>query len=237
MNNEPPENHEAANELLAKLQNFEDMLSQAPEDPTPDECAAMDSDAAVKALEERRRVILSKEAGWPSKSLWSVQNEQLLCRKWMMAFLDAERVLKKGGIVILHGDRGTGKTRMAAELAVFLWKTEYRKAMGFFLDVRATYKAKSKLTERDVIDELATAKMLVIDEIQVRGGKPFEDNLLTHLVDLRYAERLPTVLIANLPSDQLAESLGASIVDRISENGAVILCDWPSFRGTEKNKQ
>jgi DNA replication protein DnaC len=71
---------------------------------------------------------------------------------------------------------------------------------------------------------------LAIDEIQVRGGKPFEDNLLTNLIDDRYSAMRPTLLMANLPHEELTETLGASIVDRVTENGAVIHCDWPSFR-------
>ena len=217
-------------ELLSKMSDFSEMLADAPDDPTSEEIEATQVERDKAALAARQAVVLSPDAGWPSKCLWDVQNTPLRGDKWFRAYADAAIVLKNGGIVILHGDRGPGKTRMAAELSVMMGRGEYRKAMQFFLDVRATYNTRSELTERDIIDELASPRMIVIDEMQVRGGKPFEDNLLTHLIDERYASRLPTIMIANLTHEQLGASLGASIVDRVSENGAVINCDWPSFR-------
>jgi DNA replication protein DnaC len=206
--------------------NFEELLASAPDDHPP--ITDADKQAALAARQAR---VLSCEDGWYPKSLYDVQNRPLQGEKWHLAYQDALAIVRKGGIVILHGDRGPGKTRMAAEIAVKLGQGTYRTAMGFFTDVRASFKPKSQLDERDVIWSLTAPRLLVLDEIQVRGGTKFEDNLLTHLIDSRYASIRPTILIANLTRDQLAESLGASIVDRVAENGVLIHCDWGSFRG------
>ena len=106
----------------------------------------------------------------------------------------------------------------------------YRTAMGFFLDVRATYKKDSKETERDVIAELTRPGLLVIDELQERGETAFEDRLLTHLIDARYGAMRPTIIIANLTAKELGETLGPSIVDRVFEDGKRIDFTWDSYR-------
>jgi len=39
-----------------------------------------------------------------------------------------------------------------------------------------------------------------------------------------------TILTCNLGTEELAASLGPSIVSRMEEGGGVIECNWPSFR-------
>ena len=119
---------------------------------------------------------------------------------------------------------------MAAELAFAVGSSRYRTAMRFFLEVRATFRKNSESSEMEVIDELAKSDLLILDEIQERGETPFEDRLLTHVIDARYAAMKPTILIANLSKSDLAESLGKSIVDRARENGKSIEFTWPSYR-------
>lgn len=152
-------------------------------------------------------------------------------------------VIESGGILVLHGKRGTGKTQMAAEIArtkrfPFDAGTKadpkrsahYQTAMRFFLTVRATFKKGSDKTELEIIDRMTEPGLLVIDELQERGETAFEDRLLTHLIDARYGAKRPTILIANLTKDELGKSLGPSIVDRIRENGRCIDFTWNSYR-------
>ena len=54
------------------------------------------------------------------------------------------------------------------------------------------------------MDELATTKLLIIDEVQERAESGFENRLLTHLIDARYAAMRPTIIIANLAKRELA---------------------------------
>jgi DNA replication protein DnaC len=167
--------------------------------------------------------------GWPDRYRQAVETPPQ-GEEWLSAFDEAREAVSKGGIVVFYGKRGSGKTRMAAELAVIAGSSRYRTAMRFFLTVRATFKRHAEKTELEVIDELATTPLLVLDEIQERGETGFEDRLLTHLIDARYAANLPTVLIANLTKKELAASLGDSIVSRAQENGKSIEFNWESYR-------
>jgi DNA replication protein DnaC len=182
---------------------------------------------------DRRNEILTNSAlgektGWQEK--W---REEIAVKpdgdQWKAAFIQAINVIDNNGILILHGDVGNGKTRMAAELSLYVGQSRYRKALRFFLEIRASYKHPT-ITEMDIMDDLARAKLLILDELQVRGDTPAEDRLITTLIDDRYASKKPTILIANLTEEGLQKSLSASVIDRFRENGLSIEFTWPSFR-------
>jgi DNA replication protein DnaC len=210
--------------LLAELPEADESDEQS-----PPESPAMASNRLLSAF------------GWPDRYLEPLENPQ--GGEWLAGFALAAPVIEKGGILILHGKRGTGKTQMAAEIARskrfpfdavtgLEWKrsAHYQTAMRFFLTVRATFKKGSDKTELEIIDRMTEPGLLVIDELQERGETAFEDRLLTHLIDARYGAKRPTILIANLSKDELGKSLGPSIVDRASENGRRIDFTWNSYR-------
>lgn len=151
---------------------------------------------------------------------------------WGDAFAKIMQRLADGGICALIGPRGTGKTRLAAE-AIRNYAPEsatYDTAMGLFLRVRASFGKKTGETERQIVDEMSTARLLVLDEIQERGESAWEDRILTHVLDRRYGGMIPTIVIANLTEDELIQSLGPSIISRLMETGGVIEVKGPSHR-------
>jgi len=161
---------------------------------------------------------------------------------WFQAAKTAHASLKVGGIVVLYGDRGTGKTLMSYDLArngglglPFGDGTPrpaiYKTAMEIFIDIRDTYRRDSEQSEKEVMEELADASLLVIDEIQERGETTFEDQKLTAIIDKRYRQLRPTLIIGNYATKRgFLESISPSIRSRMQEGGGAIHCDWPSFR-------
>lgn len=155
----------------------------------------------------------------------------------------------------LVGNRGGGKTRLGIALGrmaihKFLvadsqrtdrddWPVidpgpsatpvRYTVALGFFLELRSAFGDRDH-TERDVLQSYIDPNLIIIDEVQERGNTPWEDRMLTYLIDQRYAAKRDTVLIGNMTPDALAKSLGESIVSRLQECGEIVVCDWPSFR-------
>ena len=209
---------------------------------------ASDEDSRPAVIEKppvQARSLLA-ENGWDAK--WR-DGVTLSGEPWLEAYKTAQRVVEKGGIVVFHGTRGGGKTRMASELAKKAdipkdktarfdsgfgmkcgYSPTYVTAMGFFLEVRATYAKSSTKTEAEVVKRLTTPSFLCIDEIQERSDSVWENRLLTHVIDARYGADLPTVLIANLKEDELKASLGPSIMSRIQETGGSIEFNWGSYR-------
>lgn len=216
------------NELMARL---DAIIEQTPE-PTPEELASRQERAVNESREALRAAAIGESTGWPKRYFEAVETPPE-GKEWLAAFETAREFLRGNGILVLYGKRGCGKTRMAAELALTVGRSQYRTAMRFFLDVRATFGPAATQTESDIINELTSTRLLILDEIQERGETAFEDRRLTHVIDNRYAEMRPTILIANLTKRELADSLGPSIVDRARENGKSIEFNWQSYRGSK----
>jgi DNA replication protein DnaC len=144
-------------------------------------------------------------------------------------------MLEEGAIVALIGPRGTGKTHTACKLTIRYVKNtllgaRYIKALDYFLAIKDSWARESSKTERAVVESFAGAALLVIDEAHERGGSEWELTRLTDLLDRRYAARRPTLLLANLTKQALAESLGTSICSRLREDGDVFELAGQSFR-------
>jgi DNA replication protein DnaC len=150
---------------------------------------------------------------------------------WNTRFNQAIARLQAGGMVAMVGKRGGGKTRLAAEIVREGAPTtaRYTTAMGLFLKIRDSYNGDGP-KELAIITELAEASLLIIDEIQERGNTDWEDRLLTHLIDLRYGSKMPTIIIGNLEPGALIEALGSSIASRFNEVGAIMEITGPSHR-------
>lgn len=178
-------------------------------------------------------VVLEALTGFPSR-----YSESLSGDHWFSTFRKAKKVLESGGNTLFCGTRGGGKTRMAYELARRAViprdhskpKRIFKTAMRIFLEIRDTYRKSATRSELEIMDELASARLLVIDECQERGESTFESAKLTSIIDDRYRHKLPTILIANLSPENFRETLGPSICDRVNEDGGMLVFDWESFR-------
>jgi DNA replication protein DnaC len=153
--------------------------------------------------------------------------------EWMNRFSWATEQVRKGGIVALVGRRGSGKTQMAAELVRDRQRAKgrYVTAMKLFLRLRASFGKGAAESEMEIVAEMSACPILVIDEVQERGGSEWEDRILTHIIDNRYGDQKPTVLIANLTTAEMQTQLGPSICDRIKDAGGMMEFENPSWRG------
>jgi DNA replication protein DnaC len=168
---------------------------------------------------------------------------------WLANYSKALATTNAGGITILYGGYGTGKTRMAWEVArahqskrpnvgvsvgwVTSWRARpmvYTTAVNLFSSIRSTYKSGTEKSEKEVVSEYTEAALLVIDEVQERGETPYEDRQLTAIIDARYAADMPTILISNYTWERLASTLSPAVIDRIEENGEKLSFNWESFR-------
>jgi DNA replication protein DnaC len=208
-------------ELFAGL---EALIEAAPELPDADALTCDPSTIPFLAdtLAERTGVPARYRAGWPRPD----------DAEWHAYFAKVAACVKAGGIIGLIGNRGTGKTRLAAEVMrdVARIQGRYATAMGLFLRIRSTFGKKGGESESDIVREFSKAPLLILDEIQERGGTEWEDRLLTHILDARYGDMRPTILIANLDRAALALQLGDSINSRLIETGGVLEMTGPSHR-------
>ena len=74
--------------------------------------------------------------------------------------------------------------------------------------------------------------MLIIDEVGTQTDSDWEKLQIFNVIDGRYQNMKPTVLISNLSAEEVQSVIGERSVDRLREEGAfVIPFNWPSKRG------
>jgi len=213
------------------MANFDKLIEAAP-------------DSADMEVEYHTPPCLVRQAfGWGAKY---VEPINLYGDPWLEAFAQAKAVIAKRGIVALIGTRGTGKTRMGAEITrAGLFPTDhgewngngvvrgqtsmYRRTLDVFLDLRAASNSKTT-SEKQVLSELEKPGLLVMDEFHERKASDWENAIVSNLIDKRYSAGRPTILIANYTLNEMAAAVGPSVSDRMRENGKAFVCDWESYR-------
>jgi DNA replication protein DnaC len=161
---------------------------------------------------------------------------------------DVNKILKgNGAIVALVGPRGLGKTVLSIQIVIkriWRWKDTnmgyrpypwmpYRKLsdlMGRYKPLYADFGSIGMDELESARKALVGAPLLIIDEVGDYDDSKIRQRLLSDLLDRRYSALTDTLLISNQEPEAFAASVGQSVVSRISECGAIIPCNWPSFR-------
>jgi DNA replication protein DnaC len=143
--------------------------------------------------------------------------------------------------IIMSGKNGTGKTHLAC--AVLASTTG--KIMSMYeisTTIRSSYTAKATKTELEIVDELASLPMLVIDELGRTKGGDAEQNWLSYILDKRHVRNLPTILITNKHvkkdcaadpkgcADCLENYISEDVMSRLSENGVLVRFTGEDYR-------
>lgn len=155
------------------------------------------------------------------------------CKDYAVNFADH---LEDGRCLILFGKPGTGKTHLAAAVANYLVRRTshtavYRSLFGILQAIKGTYGGGTEKTEREIFKLLAEPDLLIIDEIGATKSTEFELATLFALINERYEEKLPTIIISNLDAKDLGDAIGDRCLDRLREGGGkAIRFDWESMR-------
>lgn len=153
------------------------------------------------------------------------------CMRYAQTFVQRH---KQGDSLMLVGQTGTGKTHLATAIMLNVmskgYTAQYVTAMDMFREVKSTFSNRNR-SEAGVIDAFVRKDLLVIDEVAVHYGSDAENIILFDIIDKRYAHRKPTLLISNLPADEVKHVVGQRVFDRLSDgDSAVLACDWESHR-------
>lgn len=140
---------------------------------------------------------------------------------------------KEPNSLILAGRLGTGKT-FAGYALINEWAIEDRSslfvtALGLVRRIRDSWKG-GELSESAVIKQIVNMSLLVLDEVGVQGCTANEQAIITDILNQRYEQMKPTVIIGNLTMDEFSTVLGERVIDRFREGGRVLSFTWESRR-------
>lgn len=150
-----------------------------------------------------------------------------------------QKHLRAGTFLVFAGDVGTGKSHLAIAAAQSMMNrgtAMYLRAADVIRRVRSTWRRDSTHTEEDVLHMLGyELDLLIIDEVGVQRGTDDEQIILFDVLDRRYSEMRPTILLTNLSGQQFVEFVGPRIMDRLRERAVFVPFKWSSHRG-KKNE-
>ena len=160
-------------------------------------------------------------------------------RRYVERFEDR---LAQGGGMVMTGSVGTGKSHLAYGIGNALLDQGYR-VMGIdvyeLIDlIKERAFSQKGGSEREAIKAfVAPLDLLILDEVGAQLGTEWERLMLFKIINERYKQMLPTVLISNCDAKELENYLGERVVDRMNEGGGMTLVmDWPSYRTPTDNQ-
>lgn len=139
-----------------------------------------------------------------------------------------------GRSLVLCGGMGTGKTMLACAVGLHV-ATRLDKSVCYTTVYHLTRAIKdtygSRCSEDSAVRTFTRPDLLIIDEVGVQFGSATEAMLLFEVLNDRYENLRPTIVISNVTPDELGQYLGDRVVDRLRENeGGVLVFDWQSWR-------
>lgn len=143
---------------------------------------------------------------------------------------------KRWATLVLVGTPGTGKTLLACEFAQSLIRSlsmsvRYATTNGMIKEIQASYGREGK-SEEGEIERFVQYDLLILDEIDAKADKENANLLLNEVINRRYMNEKPVIIITNQSFDNLAQYVGDRVDSRLHENAFICAFDWPDYRRT-----
>jgi len=219
-------------------------------------------EAEKKEEEERQneREIMLKEEAREEKRIAAIKKMNIGKKFWHESFetfdpytpelrhhLDACRAFAgkpEGRMLIMLGNNGNGKDHLAASMLQYVGGYVYS-VFEIELLLKRCYSGKT--SEWGFYRRLCEAPLLVINEIGKHKQGNWELNFISYIINKRYENMMPVVLISNkhlkeqCPNkgceDCFQNYLGNDVLSRITEGGKVLLFTGEDYRVKIREKK
>lgn len=194
-------------------------------------------------MERRRIEILFQRAGIPLRfqsrtfdNYQATNDGQARALRKARAYAESwQQSVAAGTSLIFSGNAGTGKTHLACAIANHLIAQGVSAVFTTVSDamraIKRTYDADSQMTELQAIQAFVDPGLLILDEVGANRGTEYEVQLVFDIINKRYENCRPTIILTNLDPQALRDCLGERVVDRLREGGGKLIAfTWESFR-------
>ena len=142
---------------------------------------------------------------------------------------------------IFCGNPGTGKNHLAAAICNELLLRGKSVLIITVADIMSAMKdtfSNRETSEEQLLNELSTVDLLVIDEIGVQSESRYEKVIINQIVDRRSSSKRPTGMLTNHNVEVMNRLLGERVMDRMMLGDSLyVLFDWGSFRSRVTGKE
>lgn len=191
--------------------------------------------AKIKELKDKSGIPLRFASANFDSYIETAQNRlaKKICQRYADKWLER---FKLGGGLVFCGKPGTGKNHLACAIANSIIENHQAKvlistALRIARDIKNSWSRDSQISEERTIKTYTDKDLLIIDEIGVQFGSEAEKIILFEIINTRYEQMKPTILISNLSEQELGIYIGERVLDRMMEGqGAIIAFDWESYR-------
>lgn len=144
-------------------------------------------------------------------------------------------VRERGTCLIFAGSAGTGKTHLACAIANAIMakgsSALFTTVSDALRSIKRAYDKDAGVSETDAIAELVEPSLLILDEVGMDYGTDHSKTLLFDVINKRYENIRPTIILTNLDAAALRDYFGDRIVDRLREGGGkLVTFTWASHR-------
>ncbi len=121
------------------------------------------------------------------------------------------------GWLVLSGTYGCGKTHLAAAVANYNRSSGlspiFRSVPDLLDHLRSTFSPNSLVTYDEVFEEVRTARLLILDDLDTQNASPWAREKLYQILNHRYMAELPTVITTASTLEKLDERIRSRMLD------------------------
>jgi|GEM_PF-476008 DNA replication protein DnaC len=143
--------------------------------------------------------------------------------------------------LILSGGVGCGKTHLAVGIAKLAGALGYTvlfvNVPAWFQELREAYAANDSTRERDRLDEMRRADILILDDLGSEKPSDWARERLYLIVDYRTLTRRATFATTNRPLEELELAIGERVMSRLYGDALAITLAGEDYRQVERERR